>query len=462
MVVRAFRPDAVSIHVLPEFGGRIPMTHRLGGVFEARLNGRDRGLQLPPRGGVPRQQDVHPEGSVQLPAHAGRHGPAPRGRGPARRGSGSAWGRTPCTTTASAAWPSRCGRPRPRASPWWATSIAGTAGCTPCGAWAPRASGSSSSPRSARARATSSRSAPATAARACSSRIPYAFRTEVPPATASVVHDLNHFRWSDEKWMAARAKKNVDQEPWSVYEVHLASWRRVVEDGDRPLTYREMATALADYVKQMGFTHVELMPVSEHPFGGSWGYQVGNYYAPTARFGHPDDFRYLVNYLHEQGIGVILDWVPGHFPRDAHALGQFDGTALYEHADPRQGTQPDWGTLRLQLRPQRGAQLPHRQRALLARGVPHRRPARGRGGLDALPRLQPQAWRVGAQPLGRPRERGGHLLPARAQRHRAPQVPRRGDDRRGVHRVAQGEPAHPARAGSASTSSGTWAGCTTR
>nr|WP_254625124.1 1,4-alpha-glucan branching protein GlgB [Myxococcus sp. CA051A] len=175
---------------------------------------------------------------------------------------------------------------------------------------------------------------------------PFAFRAEVPPATASVVHDLGRYGWGDGSWLESRTQKSdVAHQPWSVYEVHLGSWRRVVEDGDRPMTYRELAPALAEYVKHMGFTHVELLPVSEHPYGGSWGYQVSGYYAPTARFGHPDDFRFMVDHLHQEGIGVIVDWVPGHFPRDAHALGEFDGTALYEHADPRKGAQPDWGTL---------------------------------------------------------------------------------------------------------------------
>ena len=131
----------------------------------------------------------------------------------------------------------------------------------------------------------------------------------------------------------------------SIYEVHLGSWRRVPEDGDRSLTYRELAEQLPDYVADLGFTHVELMPVAEHPFGGSWGYQVTSYYAPTARYGSPDDFRALVDALHAKGIGVIVDWVPAHFPKDDWALARFDGTALYEHADPRQGEHPDWGTL---------------------------------------------------------------------------------------------------------------------
>jgi 1,4-alpha-glucan branching enzyme len=174
---------------------------------------------------------------------------------------------------------------------------------------------------------------------------PFAFRSEVPPATASVVHDLKHFHWTDRGWLESRAASDLSRKPLSIYEVHLGSWRWVLENGGRPMTYREMAPALADYVVQTGFSHVELLPVAEHPFAGSWGYQVTGYYAPTARYGHPDDLRFLINYLHQRGIGVLLDWVPGHFPKDAHGLARFDGTALYEHQDPRQGTHPDWGTL---------------------------------------------------------------------------------------------------------------------
>jgi 1,4-alpha-glucan branching enzyme len=144
--------------------------------------------------------------------------------------------------------------------------------------------------------------------------------------------------------MAARRETDWGSRPMNVYELHLGSWRTVPEEGDRPLTYRESAHALADYVAEMGFTHVELLPVMEHPYDPSWGYQVTGYFAPSARFGTPDDFRYLVDHLHQRDIGVILDWVPAHFPRDAHALRRFDGTALYEHEDPRQGEQPDWGT----------------------------------------------------------------------------------------------------------------------
>ena len=175
---------------------------------------------------------------------------------------------------------------------------------------------------------------------------PYATFYESPPHNASVLYNVDKgYEWTDASWIAERAKKDWSKEPVSVYEVHFGSWRRVVEDGNRPFTYREMAPQLAEYALEMGFTHVEFLPLLEHPFSGSWGYQVTGFYAPTHRFGTPDDFRYLVDYLHQKGIGVILDWVPAHFPKDAFALEKFDGTCLYEHADPRQGEHKDWGTL---------------------------------------------------------------------------------------------------------------------
>ena len=166
---------------------------------------------------------------------------------------------------------------------------------------------------------------------------PMAFATEIPPATASVVTATTH-EWGDTDWMTARAGRRPHAEPMSVYEMHLGSWRP-------GLGYRELAQELVEYLSETGFTHVELLPVAEHPFGGSWGYQVTSYYAPTARFGSPDDFRYFVDTLHQAGYGVIVDWVPAHFPRDEWALARFDGGPLYEHADPRRGEQPDWGTL---------------------------------------------------------------------------------------------------------------------
>jgi 1,4-alpha-glucan branching enzyme len=172
---------------------------------------------------------------------------------------------------------------------------------------------------------------------------PYAFRTEVPPRTASVVWDLS-FEWHDEEWMRRRAAANALDAPWSIYEVHLGSWRRIPEENNRFLSYRELAPQLADYASDLGFTHVELLPVMEHPFYGSWGYQVTGYFAPSARYGTPQDFMYFVEHLHRRGIGVILDWVPSHFPSDEHGLARFDGTHLYEHADPRQGFHPEWSS----------------------------------------------------------------------------------------------------------------------
>ncbi|HZI20596.1 MAG TPA: 1,4-alpha-glucan branching protein GlgB [Pyrinomonadaceae bacterium] len=172
---------------------------------------------------------------------------------------------------------------------------------------------------------------------------PYALYTEVPPATSSIVFEPS-YQFTDGEWMERRASADYLRRPLNIYEVHLGSWRQIPEEGGRSLTYRETAPALADYCKEMGFTHVEFLPLKGHPYGGSWGYQVANYYAPTARYGTPDDFRYLIDYLHREGLGVIMDWVPAHFPKDVWALGRFDGTALYEHADPRQGEHPDWGT----------------------------------------------------------------------------------------------------------------------
>jgi len=170
---------------------------------------------------------------------------------------------------------------------------------------------------------------------------PYGHFNEVPPRTASIVWDLE-YEWQDAEWMRTRYEHNKYDAPISTYEVHLGSWMRVPEEGNRSLSYRELAPKLADYANEMGFTHVEFMPVMEHPFFGSWGYQVTGYYAPSARFGTPQDFMYLVDYLHQRGIGVYLDWVPSHFPNDEHGLAYFDGTHLYEHADPRQGFHPDW------------------------------------------------------------------------------------------------------------------------
>ena len=174
---------------------------------------------------------------------------------------------------------------------------------------------------------------------------PYAVHAEFRPGTASITEDITGFKWDDANWMEARKKADPVKSPMAIYEVHLGSWRKK----DRPqkdgyYTYMEAAHELADYVKKMGYTHVELMGIAEHPYDGSWGYQVTGYYAPTSRYGTPKEFMYFVNYLHKKGIGVILDWVPAHFPKDAHGLADFDGQPLYEYADPRKGEHPDWGT----------------------------------------------------------------------------------------------------------------------
>lgn len=177
---------------------------------------------------------------------------------------------------------------------------------------------------------------------------PYAFYAEVRPNTASRVYDLDGYRWNDEPWLRDRRTANLFERPVSIYEVHLGSWATIPateeEDGIRPLTYREHADRLVKYVKEMAYTHIELLPVSEYPYDGSWGYQVTGYYAATSRYGEPHDFMYLVDKCHENGIGVILDWVPAHFPKDGHGLARFDGTACYEHMDPKKGEHLEWGT----------------------------------------------------------------------------------------------------------------------
>ena len=180
---------------------------------------------------------------------------------------------------------------------------------------------------------------------------PYGFAAELRPQTASIVTDIHHHTWQDSSWMQQREERQRVNAPVSVYEVHLGSWRHVperhkpdAEEEDRFMTYRELAPVLTEYVKDMGFTHIELMPITEYPYDGSWGYQVTGYYAPTSRFGTPEDFQYFVDYMHQQGIGVLLDWVPAHFPKDGNALSYFDGTHLYEYADSRKGEHKEWGT----------------------------------------------------------------------------------------------------------------------
>ena len=174
---------------------------------------------------------------------------------------------------------------------------------------------------------------------------PYGFAAELPPRTASKVADLDGYRWNDSAWMYNRPQANSLDAPMSIYEVHLGSWRRPGDDPRRWLSYRDLAHQLVDYCKEMGYTHLELLPVSEHPFSGSWGYQTVGYFAATSRYGSPQDFMYFIDHCHQNGLGVIIDWVPAHFPKDGHGLYRFDGTCLYEHSDPRQGEHPDWGTL---------------------------------------------------------------------------------------------------------------------
>ena len=173
---------------------------------------------------------------------------------------------------------------------------------------------------------------------------PYAFHFEVRPKSASIVYDINRYKWNDKKWIEKRSKKNWLESPITIYEVHLGSWMRVPEKGNRFLTYREAANKLVGYVRGMGYTHIELLPVTEHPLDASWGYQTIGYFAPTSRHGAPEDFMYFVDKCHQNNIGVILDWAPAHFPADAHGLGYFDGTCLFEHTDPKKGFHPDWGT----------------------------------------------------------------------------------------------------------------------
>lgn len=173
---------------------------------------------------------------------------------------------------------------------------------------------------------------------------PYGFAFEVRPNTASLVHDINQYQWEDQKWIEKRQQANALDAPISIYEVHLGSWLRDPARPDEMLSYRDLAHKLVEYVQRLGFTHIELLPITEHPFDGSWGYQTLGYFAPTSRFGTPEDFMYFVDYCHQNDIGVLVDWVPAHFPKDDHGLRYFDGTCLYEHMDPRQGEHPEWGT----------------------------------------------------------------------------------------------------------------------
>ncbi|NVI97440.1 1,4-alpha-glucan branching protein GlgB [Myxococcus sp. AM009] len=345
VVIRAFRPDAVAIHVLPESGGRVAMTHRLGGVHEARINGKDQTFNYLLEVEYPGKRVFTLRDPYSFLPTLGEMDLYYAGEGRHER----LWERMGAHLL-------HHNGVRGTSFAVWAPTAAGVSVVGDFNGWdgrlhAMRRMGSSGIwelfvPEVGEGTRYKFEIRPGQGGPNVLKADPFAFRTEVPPATASVVHDLARYTWGDAAWLEQRAqRRDVHHQPWSVYEVHLGSWRRVVEDGDRPMTYRELAPALAEYIKFTGFTHIELLPVAEHPYGGSWGYQVGGYYAPTARFGHPDDLRFFIDHMHQEGIGVLVDWVPGHFPRDLHALGQFDGTALYEHADPRKGAQPDWGTL---------------------------------------------------------------------------------------------------------------------
>jgi 1,4-alpha-glucan branching enzyme len=339
VIIRALRPLAKSVTAVLDDGRRLPMTHVHQGVFEVtvpdeKVPGYRIAATYPDASGAEGPEEIRDDPYRYLPTLGefdmyligeGRHEELWRVLGAHVREVGQATG------TSFAVWAPNAhgvrvtgdfnywdGRAYPMrslgGSGVWELFIPGVtdgarykyAICGPDGVWREKAD-------------------------------PMANAAEKPPATASVVY-TSQYTWNDEDWVTARAERQPVREPMSVYEVHLGSWRL-------GLSYRELATQLVDYVTDLGFTHVEFLPVAEHPFGGSWGYQVTSYYAPTARFGRPDDFRYLVDALHQAGIGVILDWVPGHFPRDEWALARFDGTPLYEHSDPRLGEQPDWGTL---------------------------------------------------------------------------------------------------------------------
>jgi 1,4-alpha-glucan branching enzyme len=342
VAIRALRPLATSVTAVLPDGSRHPMTHRHLGVFEVMVPGE---ATVPPNTGVRdyRLEVAYVNGDPQLQDDPYRHLPTLGELDLYLIGEGRheqlwrALGARPMavgegvTGTAFAVWAPNArgvrlvgdfnfwdGRAYPMRSLGgagvWELFVPGVVPgsrykfsiCGPDGAWRDKAD-------------------------------PMAAYAETPPATGSVVY-RSDYAWGDEDWLAERAGRQPLSGPMSVYEVHLGSWRP-------GLSYRDLATELAGYVTDLGFTHVEFLPVAEHPFGGSWGYQVTSYYAPTSRFGAPDDFRFLIDTLHQAGIGVIVDWVPAHFPRDSWALAEFDGTHLYEHADPRLGTQPDWGTL---------------------------------------------------------------------------------------------------------------------
>src|ERR1041384_7968800 len=261
---------------------------------------------------------------------------------------------------------------------------------------------------------------------------PFSIFNEIPPRTASIVWDLD-YAWGDAEWMARRREHNALDKPMSIYEVHLGSWRRVPGEGNRSLSYRELAHSLAEYVRETGFTHVEFLPIMDHPFFGSWGYQITGYFAPSANYGTPQDFMYLVDVLHQNGIGVILDWVPSHFPTDEHGLGYFDGTHLFEHADPRQGMHREWGSYVFNY----GR---HEVRSFLISNALFWLGRYHTDGLrvDALPRLRAQGRRMDSEPVRRTRKSWGDRVSPPLQRGGLQDASRHADDRRRVDFLADG------------------------
>ena len=292
---------------------------------------------------------------------------------------------------------------------------------------------------------------------------PYAQEAEVPPQTASVVFSSHH-GWSkeDAEWLSQRAEALPLGSPVSIYEVHLGSWRLNTLEGNRELTYLELADELSAYVKDMGFTHVELLPVMAHPFTGSWGYQVTGYYAPTPRHGSPDDLRQFVQRMHESGVGVILDWVPAHFPRDQFALARFDGTALYEHDDPRRGEHPDWGTLVFNLGRHEVRNFLISNALFWLRDYHVGRDPGRRRGLDAVPGLLPGGRTSGSRTVSAA-ARTSMPSTSSSSSTRSSTPSSRGSSPR-PRSQPPGPECHapPTSAAWASASSGTWAGCTTR
>ena len=254
---------------------------------------------------------------------------------------------------------------------------------------------------------------------------PYGFAAEVPPRTANIVTSLENYDWGDDQWMKTREEgANALDAPQSIYEVHLGSWRKNHEgtgNGDGQwMNYRDLAHQLVDYCKELGYTHLELMPISEHPFTGSWGYQTVGYYAATSRYGTPEDFMYFVDHCHQNGIGVLIDWVPAHFPKDGHGLAHFDGTALYEHSDPRQGEHPDWGTKVFNYGRNEVRNF-LTSNALFWLDKYHIDGTAGRcSRIDVVSRLQPRRRRLGSQSVWRSRKSGSDFATQGIQRAMPP------------------------------------------